>query len=128
MVFLSYPADAEAGPLETPGFALRALHSLIFKSLIVSAIKNPFTLVTRGLWHIGSSGAAAIQSGAGSASGPPPPLNTGPAMNLAEWERHLDAVVSGHRQKGKVEFYIDGEKFFPAFIQSVEGAVRSVDM
>ncbi len=35
--------------------------------------------------------------------------------------------MSARRYQGKIELLIDGEKFFPALIQSVEGAARSVD-
>ncbi len=128
IVFLSYPSDPESGPLEMPGFALRALSSLIFKSLVVTAIKNPFTLVTRGLWHIGNSGAAAIQSGASSSTDPPPPLYAGEGMDLAAWETRLDQLVRARRYKGRVDLLIDGEKYFPALIQSIESAKSGVDV
>ncbi len=128
MVFLSYPPDPETRPLELPAwFALKALNSLVIKSFVVTAIKNPFTLIGRGLWHIGNSGAAAIQSGSPSPE-PPPPLYTGPGMDLTEWEKHLDKVVSAKRYKGKVEFFIDGEKFFPEFIEAVQEAKKTVDV
>jgi cardiolipin synthase A/B len=127
-VFFSYPPDPETRPMEVPGwFALRALNTLLFKSFIVTAIKNPVTLVGRGLWHIGNSGAAAIQSGSQSPA-EAPPLYTGPGMDLAEWEKYLDESVSAKRYKGQIQFYIDGEKFFPAFIQSVQEAKKSVDV
>ena len=128
MVFLSYPPDPETRPLELPAwFALKAFNSLIIKSFVVAAIKNPFTLVCRGIWHIGNSGAAAIQSGSPTAE-PPPPLYAGPGMDLVEWEKHLDEVVSARRYKGRVDFFIDGEKFFPELIQSVEQAKKTVDV
>ena len=56
IVFLDYPADPEAQPVPI-WFAVRALNSLIIRSLVVSAVKNPFTLVCRGFWHLGTSGA-----------------------------------------------------------------------
>jgi cardiolipin synthase A/B len=128
IVFLSYPSDPEAGLLETPGFALRALSSLIFKSFIVAAIKNPFTLVARGLWHLGSSGAAAIQSGASSSSEPAPALYTGEGMNIAEWETRLDKLVRSRRYKGRLDLLINGEKYFPALVESIENATRTIDI
>jgi cardiolipin synthase len=48
-------------------------------------------------------------------------------MDLAAWEKDLDRMVSARRYQGKVELLIDGAKFFPALIQSVEGAARGVD-
>jgi cardiolipin synthase len=128
LVFFSYPPDPETRPLEVPGwFALKALNTLLFKSYVVTAIKNPFTLVGRGLWHIGNSGATAFQSGSQSPE-PPPPLYPGPGMDLDEWEKHLDESVSAKRYKGQIQCYIDGEKFFPALIQSIQDAKKSVDV
>jgi len=126
VVFLAYPGDPETQELSVV-FAARALNSLLIRSLLVTAIKNPGTLLSRGFWHLGTSGAAAISPGPDSAGGPPPPLATGPGMDLAAWEKDLDGILSARRYQGKIELLIDGEKFFPALIQSVEGAVRSVD-
>ena len=127
IVFLSYPADAETQ--EIPAwFALRAFHSMVVRSLIITAIKNPFTLVSRAFWHLGNSGAAVIESGSETPKGRPPPLYAGPGMDLAAWEKELDHFVSARRYKGRVDLFIDGEKFFPAFIQSVKDAARSIDV
>jgi cardiolipin synthase len=127
IVFLDYPADPEAPPVPV-WFAVRALNSLIIRSLVVSAVKNPVTLVCRGFWHLGTSGAAAIDSVRENPAGPPPPLATGPPMDLAAWEKDLDHMMAARRHKGRVDLLIDGEKFFPAFIESVANATRSVDV
>jgi cardiolipin synthase len=126
VVFLAYPGDPETQELPAV-FAVRAFHSLLIRSLVVTAIKNPFTLLSRGFWHLGTSGAAAMTTGPESSAVPPPPLARGPGMDLAAWEKDLDRIVSARRYEGKLELFIDGEKFFPALIQSIEGAARSVD-
>ncbi|MGO8699962.1 MAG: phospholipase D-like domain-containing protein [Limisphaerales bacterium] len=127
IVFLDYPADPDTEPVPV-SFAARALNSLVIRSLAVTAIKNPVTLVCRGLWHLGTSGTTAINSMGENPTGPPPPLANGPPMDLAQWEKQLDKIVSARRQKGRVDLLIDGEKFFPAFVQSVLNATRSVDV
>jgi cardiolipin synthase len=127
VVFLDYPVDPEAQPVPV-WFAVRALNSLIVRSLIVTAIKNPATLVCRAFWHLGNSGAAAFDPTPENPAAPPPPLAPGPPMDLAAWERDLDHMVSARRYKGRVDLLIDGEAFFPAFIQSVLKATRSVDV
>ena len=112
-----------------PGwFTLRALNSLLIKSLAVTAIKNPVTLVSRGLWHLGTSGMTIVDAVSFDTPRTPPPLNAGPAMNLADWEKELDGLVSAKRYKGRVQLFIDGKNFFPEFIQSVENARQSVDL
>jgi cardiolipin synthase A/B len=127
IVFLDYPVDPEAQPVPFL-FAVRALNSLIIRSLVVTAVKNPFTLVCRGFWHLGTSGAAALDPTPENPTGPPPPLAKLAPMDLAAWERELDHMVSARRYKGRLDLLIDGEKFFPAFIQSVLNATRSVDV
>jgi cardiolipin synthase len=129
IVFLSYPGDPDTQPSDMPGwFTLRALNSLIIRGLVITAIKNPCTMVTRGLWHIGTSGATAFQGGSTGDSGPPPPLYTGPGMDLAVWEKQLDELVPSRRIRGQMELLIDGERFFPALIQSIANATRTVDV
>ncbi len=132
IVFLSYPIDPDSQPSDLPGwFTLRALNSLVIRGFVINTIKNPVTMLGRGLWHIGTSGAAAldsVDSGSTGDSGPPPPLYAGPGMNLGAWEKQLDELAPARRFRGRVEFLIDGERFFPALIKSVANAARSVDM
>lgn len=130
VVFLSYPADPEAEPVAVPGaFALRVINSVLIKSLVITAVKSPFTLVGRGLWHLGSSGVTVLNSlSAGAAVSPPPPLYTGQGMDLAAWEKELDGIVTSRRHKGRIQFYVNGSQFFPALIQSIEAARQSVDI
>ena len=130
VVFLSYPTDPEAQPIVVPGsFALRVINSLLIKSLVITAVKNPFSLIGRGLWHIDSSGVTMLNSLSLNSSDPPPtPLYTGPGMNLTNWERTLDRVVTARRHKGRVQFFVDGPQFFPALVQSIETATHSVDV
>jgi cardiolipin synthase A/B len=127
IVFVNSPADPEEQEVPV-WFAMRAVNSLVVRSLLVTAVKNPFTLVMRGFWHLGNSGATVIDSGSESPENPPPPLATGPGMDLAQWETDLDHIVRSRRFKGRADLLIDGEKFFPAFIESVQGAARSVDV
>jgi cardiolipin synthase len=129
MVFLSYPGEPETQGLDAPGwFTVRAINSLLVRSLLVAAIKNPVTLVGRGLWHLENSGATVIRAGTDVSSDPPPPLATGPGMDVAQWEKDLDHLVPARRYKGQINLLIDGEKYFPALIESVNAATRSVDM
>jgi cardiolipin synthase len=127
IVFMDYPIDPEAQPVPV-WFAARALNSLIIRSLVVTAVKNPFTLVCRGFWHLGTSGAAAFDPTPENPAGPPPPLAAVAPMDLAAWEKDLDHIVAARRYKGRLDLLLDGEKFFPAFVQSVLNATRSVDV
>ena len=105
---------------------MRAVNSLVVRSLLVTAVKNPFTLVMRGFWHLGNSGATVIDSGSESPENPPPPLATGPGMDLAQWETDLDHIVRSRRFKGRADLLIDGEKFLSLIHISSKAAENSV--
>jgi cardiolipin synthase len=129
IIFLSYPADPDAKPVELPGsFTLHALNVLLVKSFVETAIKNPFSLVGRGLWHLANSGMTILEAMPAAPDTPPPPLAHGAGMDLAAWEKALDQLVSARRYQGQVQYLIDGKDFFPAFIQSIEDARQSIEV
>ena len=112
-----------------PGFAVRALNSLVIRSLVVTAVKNPVTLLCRGFWHMGTSGAAAIATGPESSGGPPRRWPRGPGMDLAAWEKELDRIVSARRYKGRARIAHQRRKVFPGpHPIGSQGAARSVDV
>ena len=129
VVFLTYPTDPEAALFKVPGgVALRALNTLLLKSFLVTAVKNPVSLVSRGVWHFGSSGMTMVDALPPDSNQPPPPLYEGPGMDLAAWEKELDGLAGAARYRGRVQFFVDGKQFFPAFVQAVENARHSVDV
>ena len=58
-------------------------------------------------------------------SGPPPPLNGGEGMDLAEWEAYLDKTTR-KASSGTIEFLVDGEAFFSRFVDAVKAAQYSI--
>lgn len=129
IVFLAYPTDPESEPINVPAWrALRVLNSLLIKSFVLTAVKNPVSLVSRGVWTLGSSGMTVADAVPAGSDDPPPPLYQGPGMDLKAWEQELDRIVWARRTRGQVRFLIDGRQFFPEFVQSVENAKHTVDM
>ncbi len=57
---------------------------------------------------------------------PIPPLNDGPGMDLVAWESTLDRMFGAKRVTGTAEFLVDGDKFFPYFIDAINKAEKSV--
>ncbi len=93
IVFLNSPADPEEHEVPV-WFAMKAINSLIIKSLAITAIKNPFTLVFRAFWHIGNSEAAVVlRTGRKTSPNLRLRLLTGPGMDLAKMEAALDHIV-----------------------------------
>lgn len=57
---------------------------------------------------------------------PIPPLNDGPGMDLVEWEATLDKMFGAKRVTGTAEILVDGDQFFPYFIDAINKAETSV--
>ncbi len=55
-----------------------------------------------------------------------PPLSKTSPMDLALWEQELDKIAPNSSTTGTVEFLIDGEQFFPRFLDQVSRAEQSV--
>jgi len=58
---------------------------------------------------------------------PIPPLNTGPGMDLEQWERELDKIA-GTATHGTARFLIDGEEFFSRLLETLQTAEESIDI
>jgi len=59
---------------------------------------------------------------------PIPGLNDGPPMNLAQWEQDLDTLLQRPASRGKLKFLVDGDAFFPRFVDVLTSAKESVDI
>jgi phosphatidylserine/phosphatidylglycerophosphate/cardiolipin synthase-like enzyme len=75
----------------------------------------------------------AIESGKSLARYVPPlpqptPLWQGPGMDLEDWEHELDDRLGRPASRGRLSFLVDGETFFPRFIDTVTSAGESVDL
>ncbi|MBM3882412.1 MAG: phosphatidylserine/phosphatidylglycerophosphate/cardiolipin synthase family protein [Verrucomicrobia bacterium] len=128
-VVVHHPQDPEVSPVHaTPVFVVRALNSLVIRSLALTALKNPSTLITRGLWHMAKCGTAVLNAGLESPRADLPPLASGAGMDLEAWEEDLDRMVSSRRYAGQVELLIDGDAFFPDLLAHVAAAQRSIDV
>ncbi|MEP4149583.1 MAG: phosphatidylserine/phosphatidylglycerophosphate/cardiolipin synthase family protein [Halioglobus sp.] len=75
----------------------------------------------------------AVQPGRGMLSPLPrggaiPPLSDSPGMDLVAWEKELDDYLGRESSQGKIDFLVDGDSFFPRFIDTVASAQTSVDI
>ncbi len=57
-----------------------------------------------------------------------PPLYDGPGMDLAEWETKLDEIGMTRRRSGRIKLLVDGDQFFPYFIDAIVHAEESIKL
>lgn len=62
------------------------------------------------------------------ANSSPPPVIADRQMDLAAWERELDRRLGRNPSRGELKFLVDGDEFFPRFIDAVTSARESVDV
>ena len=108
------------------GFAAQGLGSIVWRSHVLTFIKNPFTSIGR-LINFAFATTVNLVIPRPYLRPATPELNAGPGMDLLAWEQDLDRMVSTPAFPGQVEFLIDGEAFFQALIDDVLGANTSVD-
>ena len=55
-------------------------------------------------------------------------IHDGPGMDLVDWERQLDDLTGREASRGTIEYLVDGEAFFPRFIDAIGKAETSIDL
>jgi len=119
------PPSFEQRVVEQVGHALRSVDVLLLRSLVLPQLTSPVSSSHRLFWRILQVGMNLSPKGARGAS-PAPSLADGAGMDLAAWERKLDRLVSSRRQRGHIRFLIDGDAFFPRFLEAVRDAKESI--
>ncbi len=55
-----------------------------------------------------------------------PPLQSGPGMDLAQWENWLDRYTGTRREEGSMRLLIDGDRFFTRLHQAIAAATNHI--
>ena len=124
-IFLTTPYNPEYH--YNPGYnPLEYMIRVLYRSGVVTTIKNPFTTLYRLFCRIRHS--AEIVFTGSEESGVKPLLAADEkGMDLAEWEDRLDNWFPRNKPlKGKVTFLIDGDNFFPRLIEDLQSAEKSI--
>ncbi len=104
---LAHMVGSHLGIITRPVSAVHKLLAMLFYTGQV-AVRNAFLLETDPI--------------------NPPPLNTGPGMDLSQWEKDLDEITGTKASSGRIRLLIDGEEFFSRFKQSFLDAAESIDI
>lgn len=57
-----------------------------------------------------------------------PPLSQQAGMDLEAWELELDQRLGRPASRGELKFLVDGDAFFPRFVDAITSAKKSVDV
>lgn len=133
LVFLSIPAEEAPGlPItswNTGTTAVRQLTSFVWRSHLLALLKNPVSTTSRFV----ASGTSIAGAGVGRMlsslpADPPPPVQSHPPMDLPSWQATLSGICSAPQTGARLRLQIGGNEFFPAFIQAMQEARRSIDL
>ena len=59
---------------------------------------------------------------------PIPVVSTGEGMDLEQWEKDLDRIVGHRSSRGRIEFLVDGERYFTRLLEKFDEADESIDI
>jgi len=59
---------------------------------------------------------------------PIPDVSYGEGMDLEQWEKDLDQIVSHKSSTGKIKFLVDGEQYFTRMLETFSEAEESIDI
>ena len=111
------------GSVASDGFAF-------FKALVGKPVFRPVSSLNRLLFLTAYTSVDALKpvSLLWENDGPVPPVSQRPGMDLARWERRLDALTGSRATRGSIRLLIDGDQFFPRFVDAMMGARSSIHL
>lgn len=111
------------------GFSYDAIYSIFIKSHLFAIIKSPFTSIHRLFSTATYTVFASFSPEIENIKGEIPRINEeAEMMDLKEFEKSLDSLISQEKYKGKIQILIDGNTFFPDFIEKATNAKHSIDI
>ena len=132
LTFISAPAEKMMKlPIlgTSPDVTVRGLLSVGLRSGALATLKNPVTTAMNAGANLISMADSALHSlFRKRPPGPPPPLSGKLPMDMAAWEQHLDKITGEPRVPATVRLRINGEQFFPDFIEAIQEARESIDI
>ncbi len=101
-----------------------------FEALVRKPLLRPFSSFNRLLFLTAHTSIDLVKpvSLIWEAKGPVPPVSQRPGMDLVQWERQLDALTGTRESRGSIRLLIDGDRFFPRFVDAVMAARSSVHL
>jgi phosphatidylserine/phosphatidylglycerophosphate/cardiolipin synthase-like enzyme len=105
---------------------LKGLDGLFIRSHLITLIKNPVSTVFRLISQVVQTLGTFITFPIPDSDDAAPPLGNAEPMDLAAFERRLDALVEAPVYRGSVRLLIDGDEYFPHLVRRIAEAQKSV--
>jgi cardiolipin synthase len=123
----------EVGGDEGDGFASRlGFGASAIWSSTVRPVKEPISTLHRLVMltadMLGGLITAPLEAMAPGSDRPVVLLSADGGMDLTAWEETLDKLTGTRQTLGSAQFLIDGDAFYPALYDAIEGAEKSVDV
>ena len=121
-ILLTLPANRETGLVgEIAATGLTGLGTLVFRSHVLTFIKNPVTSISR-LFNYLATSAYVLATDRFASPDAIAPVTDRPPMDLENWERQLDEWGLPQAMPGKVNWLVGGQAFFSSLHQSIAQA------
>ncbi len=116
--------------VEIPGMQTTRAFGHMMRSHLTSLVQRPVSSLYRLFFVVTdtATGTTGMSWATALSDEPVPPLSDAPPMDLESWEQELDDIATQPRSSGTVDVLVDGEAFFPRFIDSVNSASESVEV
>jgi len=126
--FLRVTQSPRAGPDALSGVAEGTAQ--VLTGPVRGLIEQPFSSIARLMTLVTSNAADLLRPDLplATAQVPVPPVTDRPFMDAQHWEAELDALVGRNVHPGNMRLLVDGPEFFPALLDALENAQRSIDM
>ena len=123
---LAVTAPAADRAISSVELTLRGLDGLFIRGHLVTLIKNPVSTLFRLISQVAQTLGTFITFPIPDDEGEPPPLGNAEPMDLAAFERRLDALVEAPVYRGSVRLLIDGDEYFPHLVRRISEAEESI--
>ncbi len=105
---------------------LKGLDGLFIRGHLIMLVKNPVSTVFRLISQVVQTLGTFITFPLPDSDRELPPLSDVEPMDLAAFERHLDALVEAPVYRGSVRLLIDGDEYFPHLVRRISEANQSI--
>jgi cardiolipin synthase len=127
-VLIAAPAVGERGSFPNLlNVLFRVPGTVILRGQAFGLLTRPVSSVGRLAWLVSQSALKLIPPHY-SDRDQPPPVADRPGMDLAAWERELDAMGLPSNYRGTIAPLIDGDAFFTQLVQAIQDAQESIEV